>query len=359
MHPFSATLLQWYAANRRALPWREESDPYRIWISEIILQQTRVQQGWDYYLRFVQRFPDVRSLAEASEQEVLKCWQGLGYYSRARNLHEGARYICGKWGGFFPDTYDEILKIKGVGEYTAAAIASFAFRLPYPVVDGNVLRVLSRHFGISEPVDETAGRRKIRELAAELLPPEQPDSFNQAVMDFGALQCVPHHPHCADCPFRAGCAAFAGNCQELLPVKQHKVKQRERYFYYWVMRQGDALHLRRRTADDIWKGLYEFPLTESERELTEAELKQAQRRWLPLEKPLDFKMSSPYRHQLTHQLLHVRFLEVWLPDNFSLSTCEKVHIADFMNYPVPKPLERYGMFLGKKREKRSDDEFLA
>ena len=209
------------------------------------------------------------------------------------------------------------------------------------MVDGNVLRVLSRHFGIEEPVDSTTGRKRVVALAQQLLPAESPGDFNQAVMDFGALQCVPHHPRCGECPFQAGCAAFAGNCQELLPVKQHKVKQRDRYFYYWVMRQGDAFHLRKRTADDIWKGLYEFPLTESEKELTAAELRQAQRKWLPLEEPLDFEMSPPYRHQLTHQLLHVWFLEVWLPAAIFLPACEKVAVADWENYPVPRLLDRY------------------
>ncbi len=340
---FASRLIQWYRANRRELPWREESDPYRIWVSEIILQQTRVQQGLDYYTRFIGRFPDIRSLAEAEEQEVLKYWQGLGYYTRARNLHAGARYLWENYGAFFPDTYDEILKIKGVGAYTAAAIASFAFGLPYPVVDGNVLRVLARIFGVEAPVDTAAGRKKVEDLAAGLIPLDQAATFNQAMMDFGALQCVPQHPDCVNCPFSGECYACLHGMQSELPYKQHKTRQRERYFHYWVLRNGEGFFLHRREAKDIWQGLYEFPLTESERPLSESELIEKQnfidvsflREQLPL------CVSGEYRHVLSHQVLHARFVEVFLPDTIQVADAVRVSLSELSSYPVPRLLEKY------------------
>lgn len=353
MTGFAAILLQWYAANKRQLPWRDETDPYRIWISEIILQQTRVQQGWDYYLRFVKRFPDVRTLAEASEQEVLKYWQGLGYYSRARNLHAGARYLCEAHRGVFPQSYDEILEIKGVGEYTAAAIASFAFKLPYPVVDGNVLRVLARYAGVEDPVDGTAGRRRIYAMAQQLIPVEVPDDFNQAMMDFGALQCVPSHPHCEDCPFQGSCEAFRTGRQELLPIRSHKVQQRNRYFHYWVLLQGDCIYLHHRTADDIWKGLYEFPLTESDRMLSVEALAERQLQLFSDGGPFPFTVSPLYRHVLSHQVIHACFMVLDLPVSVSLPGCLKVCKKDLKKYPVPKLVERYWhAFCGRQADQR-------
>lgn len=340
---FASRLIQWYRANRRELPWREESDPYRIWVSEIILQQTRVQQGWNYYLRFVERFPDVRTLSQAEEQEVLKYWQGLGYYTRARNLHAGARWLWENYGGKFPETYEEILKIKGVGTYTAAAIASFAFSLPYPVVDGNVLRVVSRIFGVEDPVDTAAGRKTVENIVRKYIPEDNPALFNQAMMDFGALQCVPQHPDCVNCPFSGECYACLHGMQSELPYKQHKTRQRERYFHYWVLRNGEGFFLHRREAKDIWQGLYEFPLTESERPLSESELIEKQnfidvsflREQLPL------CVSGEYRHVLSHQVLHARFVEVFLPDTIQVADAVRVSLSELSSYPVPRLLEKY------------------
>ena len=228
---FAYKLLAWYHENRRILPWRDTHDPYIIWISEIILQQTRVVQGYDYFLRFMNRFPDVDALAAASEDEVLKCWQGLGYYSRARNLHAAARQIV-EWGGF-PERYENIRQLKGVGDYTAAAIASFAFGLPHAVVDGNVYRVLSRYYGIEEPIDTGHGKKYFAAMAQELLPEgREAADYNQAVMDFGAMQCVPKSPKCEDCPLVDGCAAFRDKKIQELPVKSRALTVTERYLHY-------------------------------------------------------------------------------------------------------------------------------
>lgn len=259
MKTFSKILLDWYRVNKRELPWRNTKDPYRIWISEIILQQTRVAQGYDYFLRFVERFPEVQTLALASEDEVLKYWEGLGYYSRARNLHEAAR----KMNGRFPSSYEEVRAMKGVGDYTAAAICSFAYGMSYAVVDGNVCRVLSRVFGVEDPLDGAACRKKIASLAQQLLDKARPDDYNQAIMDFGALQCVAFSPRCEICPFRARCAAFASGRVEELPRRAKKTKVSPRFFTYIYVRQSGRTWLRRREGKDIWTGLYEFPLLET------------------------------------------------------------------------------------------------
>lgn len=339
---FVSGLTAWYRANRRFLPWREETDAYRIWVSEIILQQTRVQQGLDYYTRFTGRFPDIRSLAEADEQEVLKYWQGLGYYTRARNLHAGARWLWENYGGKFPDTYEEILKIKGVGTYTAAAIASFAFKLPYPVVDGNVLRVVSRLFGVEAPVDTAEGRKAVEDIVKRYIPKDDPALFNQAMMDFGALQCVPRNPDCSVCPFAGNCQAESRGLQAELPYKQHRTRQTDRYFWYWVFRRQGGVYLHRREGKDIWKGLYEFPLTESVRPLTEAQAIESQpfvdASVLRAQQPL--RVSGEYRHVLSHQVLHARFAEVQLPENAVLPGLlfagEKLP-----EYPLPRLMEKY------------------
>lgn len=340
---FVRRLSAWYQGNKRLLPWREETEAYRIWVSEIILQQTRVQQGLDYYTRFIVRFPDVRSLAEAEEQEVLKYWQGLGYYTRARNLHAGARYLWDNYQGKFPDTYEEILKIKGVGRYTAAAIASFAFHLPYPVVDGNVLRVVSRIFGIEAAVDTAEGRLEVERMVKQYIPEDAPALFNQAMMDFGALQCVPRNPDCTLCPFFGNCYAERHALQAELPYKKHKTKQTDRYFWYWVFRQGESVYLRCRQEKDIWKGLYEFPLTESVQPLTENQAVEIQSfvdsNQIAGQQPL--RVSEEYRHVLSHQILHARFAEVQLPDDVHPSCGQRVARKDLPAYPLPRLMEKY------------------
>lgn len=254
------TLLGWYAAHKRELPWRDTSDPYRIWVSEVVLQQTRVAQGYDYFLRFMKRFPTVGALAEATEDDVLAAWQGLGYYSRARNLHAAARSIAAA--GEFPRSYKEVLALKGVGEYTAAAICSFAYGMPLAVVDGNVYRVLSRFFDIGTPIDSTEGRKYFKAMADELLDCGHPADYNQAIMDFGALQCTPQSPNCPGCPFRDSCSAYNRGVVAERPVKQGRVKVSERYFALVYVRSGNHCYLRKRPAGDIWQGLYEPLLLE-------------------------------------------------------------------------------------------------
>ena len=261
MNRFAHILTNWYEENKRDLPWRHTRNPYLIWISEIILQQTRVAQGYDYYMRFVRHFPDVFSLAEAEEDEVLRLWQGLGYYSRARNLHVAAKSMAEAGG--FPTTYEGVLALKGVGEYTAAAICSFAYDMPYAVVDGNVYRVLSRWLGIDTPIDTTKGKKLFAEAASELMDKHRPALYNQAVMEFGALQCIPSSPDCSTCPLAESCAALQQNRVEALPVKAHKTKVTDRFFHYIYVRMGAYTFINKRTGNDIWKNLYQLPLIET------------------------------------------------------------------------------------------------
>lgn len=258
--PFSQKILAWYGEHRRNLPWRQISDPYKIWVSEIILQQTRVIQGYDYYLRFIGAFPNVEALANASEDDALRLWQGLGYYSRCRNLCTAARQIVSL--GKFPDTYEGVRALKGVGDYTAAAICSFAYDLPCAVVDGNVYRVLSRHFGMDAPIDTAKGKKLFASLAQELLPSQHVSDYNQGLMDFGALQCVPASPKCHQCPLADTCAAFATGLVQELPVKKNRTKVRERFFAYVQVRTPEGIWIKRRKGGDIWQGLYEYPLLE-------------------------------------------------------------------------------------------------
>lgn len=307
MHPFSSTLLDWYEKHGRVLPWRETADPYRIWISEIILQQTRVVQGYDYFLRFVERFPTVRDLAGAASDEVMRLWEGLGYYSRARNLHVAAKQIVERGG--FPTDYEGVRALKGVGDYTAAAICSFAFGLPTAVVDGNVYRVLSRYFGISLPIDTVMGKKHFVALASELLVPDRAADYNQAIMDFGALQCVPRAPKCHICPLVDTCAARVSGQVECLPVKSKKVTVTERFFTYIILVDTsggeEALWIRRRSAGDIWQGLYEPLLLETPAPLSEEEVMQHEAVTPLLNGRSTWRLIAKNKiHQLTHRRLH-------------------------------------------------------
>lgn len=299
---FAETLLAWYAVHKRDLPWRGTGDPYKVWVSEIILQQTRVAQGYDYYLRFVKAFPSAADLAKAGEGEVLRLWQGLGYYSRARNMHTAAKEIAGL--GHFPQTYEEIRRLKGVGEYTAAAICSLAYNQPYAVVDGNVYRVLSRHFGIDEPTDTAHGKKLFAQLATELLPQKRAADYNQAVMDFGALQCTPASPGCANCPLGESCMAKAQGRTGQLPVKSRRTKTCERFFVYLVVTTPAGLWLRQRGAGDIWQGLYEPPLLEFDHAACIEEVRShpfAQN--LPGEGAWSL-LCDGVKHVLTHRVIH-------------------------------------------------------
>lgn len=285
---FSTTLLNWFALNGRDLPWRHTKNPYDIWLSEVILQQTRIQQGMDYWLRFMQRWPRVEDLAAASEDEVLREWQGLGYYSRARNLHAAAQQIAAN--GSFPNTLDGIKKLKGVGDYTAAAIGSIAFGLPAAVVDGNVYRVLARHYGIGTPINTTQGKRLFTELAQSLLPVDQPASFNQAMMDFGAIQCTPTSPKCVLCPLQESCEAFRSGRVGELPVKEKKLTIQTRRFTYMYIRCQGKTAIRKRAAGDIWQGLWEPVLADGCGMLAGAKL-----------------LRKDVKHVLTHRILLADF----------------------------------------------------
>lgn len=333
MNEFTNIIESWYAEHRRDLPWRDTTDPYLIWVSEIILQQTQVKQGYDYYLRFVQRFPDVQSLAEAEEDEVLNYWQGLGYYSRARNMHAAAKSMNGK----FPQTYDGVRALKGVGDYTAAAICSFAYGMPVAVIDGNVYRVLARYVGIDTPIDSTKGVKLFKQLADEYLDKRQPAAYNQAIMDFGALQCTPVHPHCEACPLQETCVAFREGRVEELPVKQHKTRQTYRYFNYFFIRQGDYTYIKKRTEKDIWKNLYELPLIESSKEISERQAVSLMEQYGgPEVKTIPLKHGV--KHVLSHRIILTDFYEVSLPEKEIpdvLKSYQKVPISSLGDYAFP------------------------
>ena len=342
---FTKILTKWYEKNKRDLPWRRTNDPYRIWVSEIILQQTRIEQGWDYYLRFLKKFPDLYALAEAEEEEVLKLWQGLGYYSRARNIHAAAQEIMTLHQGIFPQTYDGIRKLKGIGDYTAAAISSIAFGIPSPVVDGNVLRLFSRFFGIREPVDTPKGKIAVLEKAKKLISHECPGEFNQAIMEFGALQCK-LTPDCKICPLKSGCVAFKENCISEYPVKSKKQGQRTRYFHYLFITTGKgqerSVFLKKRTGNDIWKNLFDFPLIET-REMVSHKKLVLSKEWNDLFSGMKLallKESKTYRHILTHQVIMAKFYHLEIPGNEMLPFL-KVHITEVRKYPVSRLIEKY------------------
>ena len=341
MNNFSEILINWYREHKRELPWRESSDPYLIWISEIILQQTRVVQGYDYFIRFIKRFPDVTSLAEADEDEVMKFWQGLGYYSRARNLHAAARSM----NGVFPKTYPEVLALKGVGEYTAAAICSFAYNMPYAVVDGNVYRVLSRYLGIETPIDSTEGKKLFASLAGEFLDKSRPAVYNQAIMDFGAIQCTPQNPACLFCPLAGSCMALSKSMVAQLPVKQHKTKTTERFLNYIYVRAGACTFINKRTGNDIWKNLFELPLIETTSSVTEEELL-ALPEFIKLfdkeEVPVVRSICRNVKHVLSHRVLYANFYEVVLPEKTkSFSSYLKIKTNELEQYAVPKLIHAF------------------
>ena len=302
------------------MPWKGEKDPYKIWLSEIILQQTRVEQGLAYYEKILKAFPTVKKLAKADDNQVFKLWEGLGYYTRCRNLLETARFIADKRKGVFPPTYDEIRQLKGVGSYTAAAISSFAFNLPYAVVDGNVFRVLARVFGIDAATDSTEGKKLFTELAESLLDKKKPGIYNQAIMDFGAVICKPLAPRCSTCPFKKTCAALATGSVSALPVKKKKITITQRWFYYFIPEYRGKLPISIRQDKDIWQGLAEFPLLETNGEQSvKALLKMAEKKgFLPRDGYKLDKISPLYRQTLSHQLIAGQFISVKLKKKPSL-----------------------------------------
>lgn len=332
-------LIGWYARHSRDLPWRETTDPYKIWISEVILQQTRVAQGLDYYYRFIERFPDIRTLAEAPEDDVLRHWQGLGYYSRARNIHAAAGDIMERFGGKFPETYEEVRSLKGIGDYTAAAIVSFAYGLPHAAVDGNVYRWLARLFDVDTPIDSGEGKRYFAELAQELLPDDRAAAFNQAAMEFGALQCLPKSPDCPSCPFAGRCLALARGTVGNRPVKKGKTEVKPRWFNYLVVRCGDAVLLGQRRGKDIWRNLYEYPLIETERAMDFPELQATEgfRRLFDGAGGIVLRRETAMpRHILSHRVIHTVFYDLEVP-GFTPAMREKYLV-------VPeKELDRYAV----------------
>ncbi|MBO0341815.1 MAG: A/G-specific adenine glycosylase [Bacteroidota bacterium] len=331
---FAPKILNWYREHQRNLPWRETRDPYKVWLSEIILQQTRVAQGMPYYLRFVEAFPTVYDLADAPEEQVLKLWQGLGYYSRARNLHTTAKMVVEDFNGEFPNTYKELKSLKGVGDYTASAIASFCFDIPEPVVDGNVYRVLSRYFGVDTPINSTQGIKYFKELAREVMDPANIRDYNQGVMEFGAVQCAPKKPYCLLCPLQESCVALQENKVDRLPVKLNKTKVRNRYFNYIVLLDDDRnTVLEQRTGKGIWRNLYQFPLIESEKQLQAEELRPLIKKKdvVPETASLSLYNNEPIVHKLSHQHLHTQFWILKTSDILEKGTPWK----EIGGFPVP------------------------
>lgn len=318
---FSEKLLNWHRSNARSHPWKDTSDPYKIWISEIILQQTRVETGTAYYLKFIKKFPSVSDLSRASLKEVLATWQGLGYYSRARNLHASAQFIHNQLNGIFPQTYKDILKLKGVGPYTAAAIASFAFLLPYAVLDGNVKRVLARYHGYKENILTSKAYKQLENILSHCFDRDNPAKFNQAIMDFGATICKPKQAICDRCPLSGECFAFQNGVVESLPIRQKLAPRRDRYFHFFVIRGEDKILMEERISKDIWQNLYQFPLHESQfnRKLNKKELDLFLSKELGLDMSHTISLSKgPKAQLLTHQRIISRFYELQLENGISL-----------------------------------------
>ena len=341
----SKLLINWYEINKRSLPWRETNDPYKIWISEIVLQQTRVAQGLDYYFRFIKRFPSVESLAESSQEEVLKEWQGLGYYSRARNLHSAAKTVVSMFNGVIPNTHKEVISLKGIGEYTAAAILSIAYNKPYAVVDGNVNRVLSRLFAIDTPIDTSFGKKQFAKLAKDLLDIECPGTHNQALMEFGALHCTPTQPGCKSCPIGHLCVAKQINKQAHFPVKDKKTKITKRHFHYFRIVDNEYTFLNKRVENDIWKNMYDFPLIETDKDMTFVDLSETSAfKALFNDSDASFFINQmQVKHVLTHQHIYASFHEVTVTKTASSfqNNFLKVKNEDVHKYPISRLIHRY------------------
>ncbi|MBL6447484.1 A/G-specific adenine glycosylase [Fulvivirga sp. 29W222] len=340
---FAKKLIMWYSVHKRELPWRNTADPYKIWLSEIILQQTRVAQGLPYYNKFVKHFEKIGDLAAASEQEILRLWQGLGYYSRARNLHKCAKIVAENLQGNFPFGYKNLLKLPGVGKYTAAAIASFAYKEPVAVIDGNVYRVLSRIFGIDDDISSGIGQRKFEKVANELISEEQPDVYNQAIMEFGATHCTPKSPACGDCIFNMECYARIHGQQKELPVKLGKVKVKSRYLHYLVFKNGEDMAMKQRKGNDIWKGLFDYMLFE-ESGFRDFDWLAGNNEFLDELTPYikEVNISKDYKHVLTHRKLYARFFAIDLDQKEEVLSMIKRQGLRFFSHDdiheLPKPV---------------------
>ncbi|GJM59597.1 A/G-specific adenine glycosylase [Persicobacter diffluens] len=347
MQDFVNKIVSWYEKNHRQLPWRETHDPYRIWLSEIILQQTRVEQGRPYYEQFTTEHPNIQSLAEANEESILRLWQGLGYYSRARNLHKCAKTVMAEHGGHFPKKFEDLKKLPGIGPYTAAAIASFAFGEKVACVDGNVYRLLSRFFGISDDIASPKGQKVFFEKAQSLIPSDRPDLFNQATMEMGAMVCTPKKPNCMYCPLQAGCFAFEHNKQEELPVKTKKVKVKKRYLHYLIIKHEGEVLMKKRDTKGIWAGLYDFPLIEGKEAIVDFDDLLENTPNFNGGKFLLGQISQQYKHVLTHQQLFVRFFEISTKNQAAFQQVKEAFqshsfpLEETMGIPKPILIDQY------------------
>ena len=338
MIDFHRLIIDWYRLNARSLPWRETKNPYYIWLSEVILQQTKVDQGLKYYLKFTNNYPRVLDLALASEEDVLNDLQGLGYYSRARNLHASAKMIMNDYGGVFPREYKDVISLKGVGDYSAAAITSFAYGSPYAVLDGNVFRVLSRVFDIELAIDSTEGKKMFKELSQSLLPENNSAEYNQAIMDFGAMQCKPKNPDCFSCVLQDNCLSFSKGIVGERPVKSKKAKTRNRYFNYLLLKNEGSLFLKKRIGKDIWQHLYEFPMIETRKMLSIDDLKSEVFSKFSC---LPNKMISFKKHVLSHQHIYANFIFFDTDYTGPIDGWVKVEVSDLQNYPLPRLIDRF------------------
>ncbi len=336
---FSLKVAEWYQLNKRLLPWRKTKNPYHVWLSEIVLQQTRVIQGLPYYKKFIEAFPTVFDLAKAPEQKVLRLWQGLGYYTRARNLHKCAREVVDRYSGKFPENFEELKTLPGIGDYTAAAIASIAFGKRVAVVDGNVSRVLSRIYGIETPINSPVGKKTFFDLANKLIPAAHPDLHNQAVMEFGALYCTPQNPRCEGCVFASSCVANRNSLQTVLPVKQRLKKARKRYFYYFAIQKGRSFLMKKRNEKDIWHGLYDFYLVERSRPADAEKIfgEDKDLKKLSGRKKIS-EISNIYKHVLSHQIIYSRFIQLKLSESPTLNGSELKFYSLKRVAELPKPV---------------------
>ena len=340
---FQKTLISWYSENKRDLPWRASTDPYVIWLSEIILQQTRVDQGMPYFQRFLETFPGVKDFASAEEANVLKLWQGLGYYSRARNMLSTAKQVVSEHNGRFPSSYKALLQLKGIGPYSAAAISSFSVGEPQAVLDGNVYRVLARYFGIDTPINSSSGIKEFSQLARKMLFLPDPALYNQAIMEFGALQCKPRKPNCEVCPFRLNCFALNHNKVDVLPVKLPKAAKKTRFFNYFIFMENDKVLVRQRQAGDIWQHLYDFPSIETPAmaELDSVEFIELVNKTFG-DEPVLTKLVE-MKHILTHQLIKAQFFRVddFLLESLTTTNCKWVTIENLDHLPQPKLIHNF------------------
>ena len=337
---FSNKLLNWYKLNFRSLPWRNTKDPYKIWISEIILQQTKIQQGLPYYKKFIKQFPTIFSLAKADQKHVIKLWQGLGYYSRAQNLHDTAKKVVVDYKGNFPQTHKEMMQLRGIGDYTASAIGSICFNNREAVIDGNVYRFLGRYFGINYPIHTLKGFKTYKSRANELISTDSPGDFNQAMMDFGSIQCIPKKPNCEECIFSASCYAFINSKISLYPVKKRKNKIKTRYFnYLFICNSKNQTVLKKRTTNGIWKNLYEFPLIETESTLNKPNIqfKKIISKYSKKKYKIDPVLLKSQIHKLSHQTLMIKFWKILLPDDTNLP----IKKNQILSYAVPVVIEKF------------------